>query len=338
MVKRREFIQTMVGLTAGIMLPGCSFENKKGIERDRIGEVLPRRMLGRTGQAVTMLGLGGNHVAWASERDAQVVIETAVEGGIRFFDTAEGYGDGDSEIRYGKYLTPRYRDSIYLMTKTGAYTSKEARQHLEGSLRRMKTDYIDLWQVHAIESDADTDNRIRNGILELMLEARESGKVRHIGFTGHVHPSVHLHMLKQSGRMDFFDTCQMPVNVMDAGFHSFIDKVLPVLTERKIGILAMKTLAEGRFFREMIEDEKYRQSHDAVIPDRISLTDALYYVWSLPVSVIITGASVPEHVKDKIELARSFVKLDPGQMEELIGKVADLASFAVEEYKQIPEE
>jgi len=327
----------MVGLTAGIMLPGCSFENKKGIERDRIGEVLPRRLLGRTGQAVTMLGLGGNHVAWADEKDVQVIIETALEGGIRFFDTAEGYGDGDSEIRYGKYLTPRYRDSIYLMTKTGAYTSKEAKQHLEGSLRRMKTDYIDLWQVHAIESDADTDNRLQNGILELMLEARESGKVRHIGFTGHSHPSVHLHMLKQSGRMDLFDACQMPVNVMDAGFHSFIDKVLPVLTERKIGILAMKTLAEGRFFREMIEDEKYRQSHDAVIPDRISLTDALYYVWSLPVSVIITGASVPEHVKDKIELAWSFVKLDPGQMEELIGKVTDLASFAVEEYKQIPE-
>jgi predicted aldo/keto reductase-like oxidoreductase len=224
------------------------------------------------------------------------------------------------------------------MTKTGAYTSKEAEQHLEGSLRRLRTDYIDLWQVHAIVSDADTDNRIKNGILELMLEARQSGKVRHIGFTGHTHPSVHLHMLKQSRKTDLFDTCQMPVNVMDAGFHSFINKVLPALTERKIGVLAMKTLAEGRFYREMIEDEKYRDNNDAVIPDRISLTDALYYAWSLPVSVIITGASIPEHVSDKVELARSFVKLDHRQMEELIGKVADLASFAVEEYKQIPEE
>lgn len=338
MVKRRDFIQTMAGLTTGIMMPGFSLTNRKETERDRIGEVLPRRLLGRTGESVTMLGLGGNHVAWASEKDSQVIIENALEGGIRFFDTAEGYGDGGSEVRYGKYLTPGHRDLIYLMTKTGAYTAEEAREHLEGSLRRMNTDYIDLWQVHAIESNADTDNRIKNGILEVMLEAKESGKVRHIGFTGHAHPSVHLHMLKQSRKPDLFDACQMPVNVIDAGFHSFINEVLPVVMEQRIGILAMKTLAEGRFFKEMIEDEKYRESHDAVIPDRMSLKDALYYVWSLPVSVIITGASVPEHIRDKVELARSFVELDSNQMEELIGKVSDLASFAVEEYKQIPEE
>ena len=198
----------------------------------------------------------------------------------------------------------------------------------------MKTDMIDLWQVHALETYGDVDNRIENGIMDVMQEAKESGRVRYIGFTGHSHPDVHLRMLKLGEKTIPFDACQMPVNVMDADFNSFITRTLPALLDRNMGILAMKTLAEGRFYKSMIEDVDYRESHDAVIPDRISLKEALYYAWTLPVSVLITGAEIPEYIEDKIQYARSFAAIDQDRMLELAGKVADLADFAVEEYKK----
>ena len=330
---RRKFSQLILSATAGLSV--SAFSNAADLMySDRLGEVLPRRKLGGTNESITMLGLGGAHIVWANEKEAQRVIETALEGGIRFFDTAEGYGDGLSERRYGKFLTPKYREDVFLMTKTGAYTAKEARKHLEGSLRRMDTDYIDLWQIHAIETYEDVDNRIKNEILEVMHEAKESGKVRYVGFTGHAHPNVHLRMIERSQDQLRYDACQMPVNVMDASFQSFIKNVMPVLINNQTGILAMKTLAEGRFFKEKIENENYRNSHDAVIPDRMSIQDALYYVWSLPVSTVITGAERVEYLEDKIAYARSFSKLTNQQMMDLTDKVVDLVDFAVEEYKR----
>lgn len=334
---RRKFSQLIISATAGLSMPYLS-KATDIVRSDRLGDVLPKRRLGKTDEYITMLGLGGAHIAWANEAEAQKVIETALEGGIRFFDTAEGYGDGLSESRYGKYLTPKYREDVFLMTKTGAYEASEAREHLEGSLRRMKTDYIDLWQVHAIETHKDVENRVSNEILEVMTEAKDSGKVRYVGFTGHAHPEVHLRMLDLSNKKLNYDACQMPVNVMDANFQSFIKNVMPVLIKNQTGILAMKTLAEGRFFKDNIESESYRNTHDAVIPDRISIQDALYYVWSLPVSTIITGAEKVEFVIDKIAYARSFSKLTEQQMKDLTDKVVDLVDFAVEEYKRNDDE
>lgn len=246
---RRKFSQLILSATAGLSVPYLS-DASDLVRSDRLGEVLPKRRLGRTNEYITMLGLGGAHIAWATEAEAQKIIETALDGGIRFFDTAEGYGDGLSESRYGKYLLPKFRKDLFLMTKTGAYTAKEAKKHLEESLRRMNTDYIDLWQIHAIETYQDVENRITNEILEVMLEAKESGKVRYVGFTGHAHPNVHLRLMELSQNQLHFDACQMPVNVMDASFQSFITNVIPVLIKNQTGILAMKTLAEGRFFKE----------------------------------------------------------------------------------------
>ena len=146
MEKRRQFLRKMTALTAGITVSVQNFSSGSSSASDKWGYVLPKRVLGRTGKEVTMLGVGGYHVGWTTEKDAQAVIEAAMEGGIRFFDTAESYGPHTSEIRYGKYLTPKYREQVFIMTKSTAKDAKTMEEHLNASLKRMKTDYLDLWQ------------------------------------------------------------------------------------------------------------------------------------------------------------------------------------------------
>lgn len=331
MIDRRSFLKSLAGLTAGLILNGCKIERSivnGGLKHDRLGRLLPYRILGRTGEAVTMLGVGGWHIGRMNERDAQATIETALEGGIRFFDTAERYQSGGSERHYGKFLTPQYRDMIYLMTKTQAHDADTARKHLDGSLLRMKTDYLDLWQIHNLVSPEDVEDRMHHGLFKVMMDAKESGKVRHIGFTGHTKPSSHLHVLNKT---DIFDTCQMPVNLADPGYESFIKNVLPKLFERKIGILAMKTLSNGGFFG----GSQFGQHGDnpRVVPDRVSISDAIHFVLSLPVSVLITGPDNPEQMKEKINLAHTFTGMDEVQRNALVEKVADLAGKGVEYYK-----
>ncbi|MEO0333081.1 MAG: aldo/keto reductase, partial [Bacteroidota bacterium] len=192
---RRTFLQTLAGLTTSIMVPiSCrprvdkettnqtpaelaSFEEAASLApaRDRLGELLPQRKLGKTGETVTMLGLGGAHIARMGEAEAQKTIETALEGGVRFFDNAEQYGNGLAEKRYGMFLSPDYRDVSYIMTKTRATNAKVAQQHLEDSLRRMNTDYIDLWQIHSVTSPDDVDRRLENGVLEFVQQAQTEG-------------------------------------------------------------------------------------------------------------------------------------------------------------------
>ncbi len=339
MKNRREFIKKMAGLTTAIMAPlpwtsGCS----SSIDADRLGEILPKRLLGKTKKQVTMLGLGGYHIGWTTERNAQETIETALQGGIRFFDNAESYGPHTSEIRYGKYLTPQYRDLVFLMTKTTAKDAKTAKEHLEASLKRMNTDYVDLWQVHALSSPGDVDDRIANGILDVMQEAKASGKTKHIGFTGHQNPYAHVHMLAETKGNDIFETVQMPINPVDAGNKdSFIGEVIQEAKSRNFGILAMKTLAAGRFFSEtIISDEKVWESEDPVVPARIALKDVLNFAWSLPISVLITGAENKSLISEKIDMARNFSKLSEKQRMEIIEKVGDLAlNGKIEYYKDV---
>ena len=336
MKKRREFIQTMLGLTAGMMLPVRSFGNLTA--SDQWGEILPQRKLGNTGESVTMLGVGGYHVGWTTERDAQEVIEAAIEGGIRFFDTAESYANGESERRYGKYLTPKYRDDIFLMTKTFTQDAKTAREHLEGSLRRLNTDHLDLWQIHSLQSPEDVDTRIANGLLDVVREAKESGKARHIGFTGHQNPYAHLRMLERTGGMELFSTCQFPVNLIDfASEHSFVRKVIPQAIDNNLAILAMKTLADGRFFgTKVMEGKEIWKSDDSVIPGRLSIREALFFSWSMPISVLITGAENAGFIKEKIALAKAFKEMNEATREKLANKVADLAEEGkVEYYKKV---
>ena len=331
MTDRRHFLKSLAGVTAGLSVSNYVFG--KVSESDRLGEVLPKRKLGRTGEFVTMLGTGGYHIGWTTERDAQEVIETSMEGGVRFFDTAESYANGVSEERYGKFLTPKYRDLIFLMTKTTGPDAKTVQEHLEGSLRRLKVDQIDLYQVHSIRTPEDVDSRIQNGILEVLLKAKEQGKIKYLGFTGHQNPFAHTRMLEQTAESNIFDAVLMPVNVLDQSYFSFTKNVLPIALERNMGILAIKSLADGRFFAE--KKQANWTSEDPVIPNYITIKEAMHFVWSLPVTVLISGNENATFIREKITLARSFSKLTEDQKIALITKVSDIAmSGKVEYYKK----
>ena len=280
-----------------------------------------------------MLGVGGYHIGWTTERDAGAVIEAALAGGVRFFDTAEGYADGESESRYGRFLTPKYRDQVFIMTKTGGKDAETVQRHLDASLKRLKTDYLDLWQIHAIGSPEDVDARIENGVLEVFERAKASGKARFIGFTGHRNPSAHRRMLERTAHSDLFDTCQMPVNLLDPSYHSFIEQITPTLQQRNVGLLAMKTLADGRFFPKKTKLDRVQwETDDPVVPDRVSVAQALHFVWSMPVSVLITGAENADLMREKIDLADEFVVMSQEDRQGLIDKVADLADGGKVEY------
>lgn len=327
---RRDFLKTLAGLTAGLMLPYEAFSGMKAKKSDKWGELLPQRKLGKTGESVTMLGVGGFHIGGSmDDKEAQRTIEAAMEGGIRFFDTAESYQGGESERRYGKYLVPKYRDDVFIMTKSTARNAETARKHLEGSLKRMNVDQIDLWQVHSLQSPEDVENRINNGVMDVFQEALDSGKVRYIGFTGHADPDAHARLLEHEG---IFYTAQMPINPIDAAADdSFIKKVVPTVTDRNIGLLAMKTLADGRFFSK--KERAGWTSDNPVVPDHIQIKDSLYFAWSLPVSVLITGPDNADMLREKIQMARDFSKLNKRQRNKIVSRVQQFANGDVEYYK-----
>jgi len=333
MEERREFLRQLALLTGAMILPISTFGCTR---KDKWGEILPYRKLGKTGEKVTMLGLGGYHVGWTTEHDAQAVIEKAIEGGIRFFDTAESYDKGGSETRYGKYLVPKYRDEVFLMSKTTARDGDMAKKHLEETLQRLNCDYLDLWQVHSLQTPDDTDKRIENQVLEVFEKAKAEGKVRHIGFTGHQNPFAHKQMLDRTSEKDIFETVQMPINVIDSHYHSFINNVMPGALERDLGILAMKTLADGRFFKEKKRgDRTLWESDDPLVPNYISVREALFFAWSLPISVLITGAENTILLEEKIKLNHEFTALSESQRLELMDKVYDKAGGEIEYYKKI---
>jgi aryl-alcohol dehydrogenase-like predicted oxidoreductase len=338
MESRRDFLRNMAGITAGMMLPagwGCSGSQSGS---DALGYLLPMRKLGSTGEKVTMLGVGGYHIGWTTERDAQEVIETAIEGGIRFFDTAHSYGPGTSEERYGKYLIPQYRDHIFLMTKTTAPDGETLLKEVELSLRRLNTDHVDLLQLHAFQSPGDVDERINQGVMEAIYSIKESGKARHIGFTGHQSPYAHIRMMERLSEFPGFATLQMPLSVVDfASEHSFVQKVLPLALENKLGLLAMKTLAAGRFFKQTkISDQIRWETETPVIPDYLSVKESLNFSWSLPVSTLITGAENKELLLEKIELAKEFTRITEEEKEKLFDKVSPAPDKEkVEYYKNI---
>ncbi|NND05137.1 MAG: aldo/keto reductase [Saprospiraceae bacterium] len=332
MHERREFLKQLAMLTGSIMMPFP----QEGASRDKWGALLPKRMLGKTGQKVSMLGVGGYHVGWTTEKDAQEVIETAMEGGIRFFDTAESYDDGGSESRYGKYLVPKYRDEVFIMSKTTAKDGKTALDHLEGSLKRLDCDYMDLWQVHSLRTPDDVDNRVEQEVLDVFEKAKAQGKVKHIGFTGHQNPHAHVRMLEQTLERDIFETVQMPINVIDSYFHSFIEHVLPLALDRNLGILAMKTLSDGRFFRDKkVIDKSIWSTEDPLVPNHITIAEALNFVWSLPVSVLITGAENKQYLQEKIALAKKFVASPQVERDALLERVMDKGGNEVEYYKKV---
>lgn len=315
MTTRREALRILALLTGATLVPGRITAQTPAAGSDKLGPLLPRRPLGRTGLEVSMLAVGGSHVGRPSESEAEQIIEAAIAAGIRTFETAQLYQNGRSEERYGKFLTPKYREHVQIFTKTMATDAKTAQSHLEGSLRRMKIDHLDLWQMHDIDSPGDVDRRLKNGVLDTMLKAKADGKVRHLGFTGHATWKAHAHLLKTT---DAFETCLMPINVADSSYESFILNVLPLLVERKMGVLAMKTLAAGDFLRG-------RGSAPAIIPSLVSIEDALRFVWSLPVSSLVSGMGLAAHVRENAGYAARFSPMSEADRAKLVAKVAEIA-------------
>ncbi len=328
MSDRRDFLKGLAAITTTLMWTSTDAHGHPIVPRDRLGDLLPMRMLGNTGEKVTMLGIGGAHVGRENEKMAEAIIEKAIEGGVRFFDNAEMYNSGRAETYYGKFLSPKYRDVAFIMTKTTAKDARTAKNHLEDSLRRLNTDYIDLWQIHAITSPGDVDRRIDQGVLEVVLQAQEEGKTRYVGFTGHTDFHAHQRMLEQT---DQLQTAQMPINMFDPNYKSFIKNVLPKLVDRNMGVLAMKTLSNGGFFGGTTH---FKHGDNAkIVPDVATIREALHFVWSLPVSVIITGASTPEMLQEKIDLAREFKGMSEETRMELIARVAGFDGSKIEYYK-----
>ena len=314
-ITRRELLQRLALFTGATLLPWHAYGALEQAPSDKLGPLLPQRTLGKTGLKVTMLTVGGSHIGRPAEGMAQAVIEAAIESGIRTFDTAQLYQNGGSEERYGKYLTPKYREHVLIFTKTMAEDAATARSHLEGSLRRMKTDYLDLWALHDVRTLDKADLRVP-AVLDVMLKAKAEGKVRHIGFTGHGSWKTHAHVLELTAA---FETCQMPINIADPSYESFTLNVLPILLKRNMGVFAMKTLAGDGLMGGR------GGAGPRIVPDRVSVHEALRYVWSLPVSSLVSGMASVDHLKANVATARTFVAMSEADRSALIAKVADVA-------------
>jgi len=308
---------------------------------DKWGELLPQRQLIRNGEKVTSFCLGGYHLGFIDkEKDAQHMIERSIELGVRFFDNARRYVDGRAEEYMGKFLTPKYRDDIFLMTKAPAKTGEGVRKQLDESLKALNTDYLDLWQIHVLNTPQDVDNRIRDGVLDVFLEAKEKGKARYIGFTGHQNPITHLYFLKRLEEMGIeMDTCQMPLNVCDPSFESFQHRVLPVLLEKEYGVIAMKTMAGGSMMGGRI-DTTPRNIKTEDIPDVVAETKLTHanlhqYVYSLPVSALCSGCLRISELEHNVEVLKNMKKLSDSDMKKLISYAEPYAGLIVENYKRI---
>ncbi|HLZ68397.1 MAG TPA: aldo/keto reductase [Dehalococcoidia bacterium] len=274
------------------------------------------RVLGRTGERVSAVGLGGFHIGKIERRAAISLIRAAIDGGITFLDNCWDYHNGESEVRMGHALRDGYRRRVFLMTKLDAHSREMAAAQLEQSLRRLQTDCIDLVQMHEVIRPGDPDALLApGGAIEALLAARQAGKLRYIGFTGHKDPAVHLKMLASGFP---FDTVQMPLNCFDAHFRSFEAMVLPQVVARGIGVLGMKPLAGGRIL----------ESGGA------GAEECLRYALSLPVSVVITGCESRAQVEQALRAGGAFTPLSAEERAALLARTAPAAADgAWERYK-----
>ena len=303
-VSRRTFVKMTaaagVALSAGS--PAWAAETK--------GD-MPYRTMGRTGEKISAIGLGGFHIGNPEEAMGIRILRAAVDGGINFMDNCWDYHDGNSEVRMGKGLRDGYRDKVFLMTKIDGRKKAAAAKQIDECLSRLQTDRIDLMQFHEIIRLEDPDRIFAaGGAMEAMLEAKKAGKVRYIGFTGHKDPIVHLRMLEIAAENKFhFDAVQMPLNVMDAHFRSFEQKVLPALVKEEIGVLGMKPLGSGAILRSKTAEP----------------IECLHYAMNLPTSTVITGIDSMKILEQAFEAARTFKPLSKEEVSTLLARTANAA-------------
>jgi aryl-alcohol dehydrogenase-like predicted oxidoreductase len=304
-INRRDFLRLTVASTVAMTaLPQVFAAEKKGD--------IPYRTLGRTGEKISAIGVGGFHIGSPPEEEGIRIIRTAIDSGINFMDNSWDYHDGSSEIRMGKALKDGYRDKAFLMTKIDGRTKASAAKQIDESLQRLQTDHVDLMQFHEIIRMEDPDRIFADGgALEAMLAAKKAGKVRYIGFTGHKDPSIHLRMLETAAKHQFhFDAVQMPLNVMDAHFRSFQKQVLPVLVKQEIGVLGMKPLASGLILKSKTAKP----------------IECLHYAMSLPTSTVITGIDKTEILQQALEATRTFKPMNEQEIAALLSRTSEAAS------------
>jgi uncharacterized protein len=305
-VSRREFL----GMTAASLLIAGSLD---GAAKSDTKNGIPYRTLGRTGEKVSVVGLGGYHLGKQRDPDESIrIIRTGIDEGVNFLDNCWDYNGGESEVRMGKALRDGYRQKAFLMTKIDGRSKSAAAIQIDESLRRLQTDRIDLLQFHEVIRDSDPDRIFtKGGAIESVMEAQKAGKVRFVGFTGHKSPDIHLKMLATAAQHGFtFDAVQIPLNVMDAHFNSFEKKVLPILTKEHTGVLGMKSMGDPYILKSKT----------------VTAIECLHYAMNLPTSVVITGCDSLPVLQQALSAARTFQPMDSSQVAALLGRTAKAAS------------
>lgn len=302
-LKRREFLKAAMA-----SLASTGFGAQALAMQQKGPDGLPTRKLGRTGVQIPIVGLGGYHIGIPEEKEAISLMHEAIDEGMTFFDNSWDYHAGGSEEVMGKALsTGGRRDKVFLMTKVCDRDYKGAKKHLEDSLRRLKTDHIDLWQFHEINWAIDSEWLFDKGGIRAAVEARKEGKVRFIGFTGHRDIDHHLRLIRKPFE---WDTVQMPINLLDAHYRSYQKEVLPECNERKIGPIGMKALAGGRIPREV--------GISAELCRRFSL--------SLPISTLVCGIQSRENLHQDLAMAREFEPVSEAEIKDLLAKTEEPGS------------
>ena len=299
-MQRRDFIGGLAALPLAASLEGASPDG------------MTYRKLGSTGERVSSIGLGGYHIGIPKDDSEGIrIIRSAVDRGINFLDNSCDYHDGLSEIRMGKALKDGYRKRVFLMTKYNGRTRKAAAEQIDTSLKRLQVEVIDLIQFHENIRMEDPDRYFApGGAHEAVMAAKKAGKIRYIGFTGHKDPAVHLRMLDVAAQHNFhFDSCQMPLNVLDYHFRSFAHDVVPRLVKEGTGVLGMKPMAFGNVLKAGVATP----------------IECLHYAMNLPTSVVITGCDAMERLDQAFEAARTFKPFTEAQLAALVAKTKQAA-------------
>jgi len=303
-MKRRVFV--------GGAFAGAALANRAPAATLKAGDI-PMRVFGKTGAKLTVIGQAGGRFPLINREEARAIVRRAQELGINYFDNAAGYWNGQSEEVYGEVL-PAFRKQVFITTKSTKRTRKEAEEELHASLRRLRTDYLDLWQIHAV-SEMDEVKQIfgPGGAIEAFEAAKKAGKARFIGFTGHRDPYVHLAMLKA---YDKYDTILMPLHAADPSYLSFEKLVLPVAVERGMGIQGMKNFANAKLLSVL------------------SARECLQYVLSLPIHCTAIGCTTIGQLEDDVRIAQEFRPLADKQMASLRERAARMKGPITEDWKR----
>src|SRR6202789_1623464 len=314
-MQRRDFLKTATAAGVAAAIPAGAQSTQSSstpIKRPESPNMIYRE-LGTTGERVSAIGMGGYHLGKQKDAGESInLIHAGIDGGITFLDNCWDYNDGISEVRMGQALRNGYRQKVFLMTKMDGRTADEYNKQLEQSLGRLQTDMIDLVQFHEVIRMEDPDRIFApGGAIEAAMAARQAGKIRYIGFTGHKDPAVHLRMLEIAQKHGFhFDTVQMPINVMDAHFRSFTHQVMPIAVQQGIGVLAMKTFGD----------------HFILTSNTVQPIEALHYGLTQPVSTVITGIDSMATLDQALDAARTFKPLTQAEINSLLHRTETAAA------------